>query len=118
MKRVRLDDELVAQGICVDRADALRTLMAGDVSARGERLTSPGMMVDPAFLCMSRGVFPMLGGEVLSSRVRSMPSAWILPALRAEISGARLAALPIAFLSAVLPRLLQSMLVERSSHGR
>lgn len=45
MKKVRLDDELIAQGICADRADALRLLMAGAVSARGERLTSPGMKV-------------------------------------------------------------------------
>lgn len=47
MKRVRLDDELVSQGICANRADALRLLMAGMVSARGERLTSPGLMVEP-----------------------------------------------------------------------
>lgn len=47
MKKVRLDDELVAQGICADRADALRTCMAGLVSAGGERLTSAGMKVEP-----------------------------------------------------------------------
>lgn len=46
MKRVRLDDELISQGICADRADALRTLMAGLVSSGGERLTSPGMKVN------------------------------------------------------------------------
>lgn len=45
MARVRLDDELVNQGICADRADALRTLMSGLVSSGGERLTSPGMKV-------------------------------------------------------------------------
>ena len=39
MKRVRLDDELISQGICADRADALRTLMAG--------LVSPGLKVNP-----------------------------------------------------------------------
>ena len=61
MKRVRLDDELVAQGICVDRADALRTLMAGDVSARGERLTSPGMMVDPGLPLHVKGRLPYVG---------------------------------------------------------
>lgn len=47
MKRVRLDDELVQQGICADRADALRLLMAGAVSSGGERLTSPGQRVAP-----------------------------------------------------------------------
>ena len=45
MKRVRLDDELISQGICADRADALRTLMAGLVSSGGERLTSPGLII-------------------------------------------------------------------------
>ncbi len=47
MKRVRLDDEMVSQGICADRADALRLLMAGVVSSGGERLTSAGMLVKP-----------------------------------------------------------------------
>ncbi len=47
MKRVRFDDELISQGICADRADALRTIMAGLVSSGGERLTSPGLKVTP-----------------------------------------------------------------------
>ena len=47
MARVRLDDELVSQGICRDRDEALRLLMAGDVSSGGERLSSPGMKVEP-----------------------------------------------------------------------
>lgn len=61
MKRVRLDDELVAQGICVDRADALRTLMSGDVSARGERLTSPGLKVEPGIELHVKGRLPYVG---------------------------------------------------------
>lgn len=61
MKRVRLDDELVSQGICADRADALRTLMAGDVSARGERLTSPGMKVEPGIELHVKGRLPYVG---------------------------------------------------------
>ena len=61
MKRVRLDDELIAQGICADRADALRTLMAGDVSARGERLTSPGRMVEPGIELHVKGRLPYVG---------------------------------------------------------
>lgn len=47
MKKVRLDDEMISQGICVDRADALRLLMAGLVSSGGERLSSPGQKVLP-----------------------------------------------------------------------
>lgn len=61
MKRVRLDDELIAQGICADRADALRTLMAGDVSARGERLTSPGMKVESGIELHVKGRLPYVG---------------------------------------------------------
>lgn len=61
MKRVRLDDELVSQGICADRADALRTLMAGDVSSRGERLTSPGMKVEPGIELHVKGRLPYVG---------------------------------------------------------
>ncbi len=41
----RLDDELVEQGYFADRAAAMRCVMAGDVSSRGERLTTPGMQV-------------------------------------------------------------------------
>ena len=61
MKRVRLDDELIAQGICVDRADALRTLMAGDVSSGGERLTSPGLKVTPGLELHVKGRLPYVG---------------------------------------------------------
>ena len=51
MKRVRLDDELISQGICADRADALPPLMAGMVSSGGRRLTSPGLKVTQACRC-------------------------------------------------------------------
>lgn len=72
MKRVRLDDELISQGICADRADAPRTLMAGLVSSGGERLTSPGLKVTPACRCTLRGAFRTLDAAALSLRVRSM----------------------------------------------
>ena len=61
VKRVRLDDELVSQGICADRADALRTLMAGLVSSGGERLTSPGMKVKPGVSLHVKGRIPYVG---------------------------------------------------------
>ena len=61
VKRVRLDDELVSQGICADRADALRTLMAGLVSSGGERLTSPGMKVKPGLELHVKGRIPYVG---------------------------------------------------------
>lgn len=61
MKRVRLDDELISQGICADRADALRTLMAGLVSSGGERLTSAGMKVAPGIELHVKGGIPYVG---------------------------------------------------------
>ena len=61
MARVRLDDELVNQGICADRADALRTLMAGLVSSGGERLTSPGMRIAPGTPLHVKGRLPYVG---------------------------------------------------------
>ena len=61
MKRVRLDDELISQGICADRADALRTLMAGLVSSGGERLTSPGLKVIPGLPLHVKGRIPYVG---------------------------------------------------------
>lgn len=45
VKRRRLDDELVAQGLFSDRSVAMRAVMAGEVSSKGERLTQPGMQV-------------------------------------------------------------------------
>lgn len=61
MKKVRLDDELIDQGICADRADALRTCMAGLVSSGGERLTSPGMKVAPGIELHVKGRIPYVG---------------------------------------------------------
>lgn len=61
VKRVRLDEELIAQGICADRADALRMLMAGLVSSGGERLTSPGQKVRPGLPLHVKGRIPYVG---------------------------------------------------------
>ncbi len=44
-KKRRLDEELVEQGYFADRETASRAVMAGLVSAHGERLTKPGMPV-------------------------------------------------------------------------
>lgn len=61
MRRVRLDEELVQQGICADRAGAQRILMAGLVSSGGERLTSPGMKVAPGLALHVKGHKPYVG---------------------------------------------------------
>lgn len=47
MKRVRLDDEMIAQGLVATRDEALRLCMAGSVSSGGERLSSPAAKVAP-----------------------------------------------------------------------
>ena len=61
MARVRLDDEMVAQGVCADRDGALRLLMEGRVSSAGERLTSPGMKVEPGLPLHVKGGSPYVG---------------------------------------------------------
>ena len=61
MKRVRIDDELVRQGICADRADALRTLMAGAVSSGGERICQAGTLVEPGIQIHVKGRRPFVG---------------------------------------------------------
>lgn len=45
VKKRRLDEELVAQGLFGSRDAAMRAVLAGDVSSRGERLTKPGAPV-------------------------------------------------------------------------
>ena len=44
MARRRLDDELVAQGYFRSRDDAMRAVMAGDVSGPSMRYNSPGTL--------------------------------------------------------------------------
>ncbi len=61
MKRVRLDDELIAQGLCVDRDEALRFCMAGLVSSGGERLESPALRVTPGCDLHVKGKIPYVG---------------------------------------------------------
>lgn len=61
-KKRRLDDELVEQGYFADRETAARAVMAGLVSARGERLTKPGM--------------PVASGEPLHIKGSSRSSLW------------------------------------------
>lgn len=118
MKRVRLDDELISQGICADRADALRTLMAGLVSSGGERLTSPGLKVMPGLPLHVKGVFPMLAAAVLSSKARLMRLASIRRALPVWMWAALPAVLPIACSSAELRLLSLWTWVAPSSIGR
>lgn len=101
MKRVRLDDELIAQGICADRADALRTCMAGLVSAHGERLTSPGMKIEPGISLHVKGRLPYVGRGGLKLEGGSMPLGSTLSACIASISDARRVGLPIACSNAV-----------------
>lgn len=61
MKRVRLDEEMVAQGLCADRAEALRLCMAGLVSSAGERLESAATRVVPGVEIHVKGHLPYVG---------------------------------------------------------
>lgn len=61
MKRVRLDDELIAQGLCADRDEALRFCMAGLVSGPGVRYSSPATKVEPGVSLHVKGRIPYVG---------------------------------------------------------
>lgn len=53
--RRRLDDELVAQGFFGSRDDALRAVLAGEVSTSNRRLDRPGEQVKPGIELHVRG---------------------------------------------------------------
>lgn len=57
-RRVRLDAELVARGFFSSADDALRAVLAGDVSTSDRRLTSPGEQVRPGLELHVRGHVP------------------------------------------------------------
>ena len=57
-RRVRLDAELVSQGFFRTRDDALRAVMAGDVSTSDRRLERPGEQVLPGIELHVRGQLP------------------------------------------------------------
>ena len=55
MARRRLDEELVSQGLFASTDDALRSVLAGEVSTAGRRLTSAGEQVRPGLPLHVRG---------------------------------------------------------------
>ena len=61
MRRVRVDDELIAQGLAADRDEALRLCMAGLVSCGGERLESPAARIEPGAPIHVKGRIPYVG---------------------------------------------------------
>lgn len=88
-KRRRLDEELVEQGFFADRQTAMRSVLAGDVSLRGERLTQAGLKVDvgaPLHVKMARnasrlgrGVYVGRGGLKLEGALERFgidPTGW------------------------------------------
>lgn len=58
MARVRLDQELVTQGFFRSADDAMRAVMAGDVSGPSMRYNSPGAQVRPGCELHVRGQLP------------------------------------------------------------
>ena len=59
-RRRRLDDELVEQGFFSNRADAMRAVMAGDVSTTGRRHERAGEQVEPGIPLHVRGHIPFV----------------------------------------------------------
>ena len=57
-RRVRLDAELVNQGFFPSKDDALRAVLAGEVSTTDRRLTAPGEQVRPGIELHVRGRVP------------------------------------------------------------
>lgn len=58
MPKRRLDDELVAQGFFRSKDDAMRAVMAGDVSGPSMRYASAGTQVRPGCELHVRGQLP------------------------------------------------------------
>lgn len=56
--RPRLDEELVRQGFFRDTDEALRSVLAGEVSTTNRRLSSPGERVKPGIKLHVRGHIP------------------------------------------------------------
>ena len=59
-RRRRLDDELVEQGFFSNREDAMRAVMAGEVSTLDRRLERPGEQVEPGIALHVRGHIPFV----------------------------------------------------------
>jgi 23S rRNA (cytidine1920-2'-O)/16S rRNA (cytidine1409-2'-O)-methyltransferase len=57
-KKRRLDEELVAQGLFSSKEDALRAVLAGEVSTTDRRLTSAGEQVKPGMPLHVKGRVP------------------------------------------------------------
>ena len=57
-RRHRLDQELVDQGFFPSTSDAMRAVMAGEVSTTDRRLTAPGEQVTPGIQLHVRGRIP------------------------------------------------------------
>lgn len=64
-KKHRLDQELVDQGFFSTTDDALRAVMAGDVSTTDRRLSSPGEQVSPGIVLHVRGHLPYVSRGAL-----------------------------------------------------
>jgi 23S rRNA (cytidine1920-2'-O)/16S rRNA (cytidine1409-2'-O)-methyltransferase len=59
-RRRRLDDELVEQGFFPNREDAMRAVMAGEVSTDNRRLDRAGEQVEPGIVLHVRGHIPFV----------------------------------------------------------
>ena len=60
-KKHRLDEELVSRGLFSSRDDAMRAVLAGEVSTSGRRMESPGEQVRPGIELHVKGRLPYVG---------------------------------------------------------
>jgi len=71
--RRRLDELLVERGLCVDRDEAMRRVMAGEVLVDGHTATTPGVPVDPEveLRLKPRSLYVSRGGVKLEAALSS-----------------------------------------------
>lgn len=60
-KKHRLDEELVSRGLFSSRDEAMRAVLAGEVSTSGRRMESPGEQVRPGIELHVKGRLPYVG---------------------------------------------------------
>ena len=118
-RRHRLDDELVEQGFFSNREDAMRAVMAGEVSTQDRRLERAGEQVERGIVLHVRGHIPFVSrGGLKLERVAFRPLTLIPQDSPASTWGVLPAALLTASSSVVLPRSFRWMWAMRSSTGR
>ena len=72
VRRRRLDAELVEQGLFSSKDEAMRAVLAGDVSTSDRRMEFPGEQVRPGIELHVRGRIPYVGWGGLSVNCQTL----------------------------------------------